>query len=198
MTYKLFLTALLFLAAFSSCKEKSDSIYAGCCGAEPTEDDILVAAPDYDNNGNFLDSIVEAHIYIPNIFVPNIDAISGLNETFKFFSGKGVYMVTEAVYSDENGDVFYQKENFLPDNGNFYDGWDGRKPDGNFHFGKFSYRISITFLDSQVKTYIGEACSFKCGDDGFPASNVPGCFFPSQHNGNGQLDKTLYGSNDCF
>jgi len=57
----------LVLALFA-CKHKEESIYAGCCGAEPTTSSVLVHTQD-SLGGTFNDTIIPAYIFIPNIFM---------------------------------------------------------------------------------------------------------------------------------
>jgi hypothetical protein len=196
MPSKLFFAIFILLAA--SCKEKTQSIYEGCCGVAPTTDVVLVNTPDYDSHGNVIDSIVETHIFIPNIFVPEDTSPESFDEIFQFYFSSGIYEVKSAVYSIDNGDTLFHKHHFLPDLDDISDGWNGAKPDGTIHYGIFNYRIEIAFLDGQTKTYLGKACAFKCHDDGFPSENIPACFFPSQNNGNGELDESRPGSISCF
>lgn len=192
------LASLFAFLAFVSCKDKEKSIYEGCCGTEATQDAILVHADTFDNNGNLVDTEFTAHFFIPNLFVPGTEFPDSWNTTFRFGFGPGIFDIVSAVYTDPNGGVLFQREHFIPDQDDLTDGWDGKKPDGSYHYGVFHYRIEVKFIDGQSKVYESNACSYHCGEDGFPLDNVPYCIFPSQNNGNGQPDQTQPWDSWCF
>jgi len=56
----------------------------------------------------------------------------------------------------------------------------------------------IGFIEGQVKTYTGEACAYNCSTEGFPIENLPNCFLPSQHDGNGGIDPSQPFHTECF
>ena len=163
----------------TSCKEKNKSTYEGCCGTEATVDSFRIAFPTYDQNGNIIDSTSAAQIYIPNVFTPDGD---GINDIFKILK---TYNFT-----------LFQSVNILPNDPGY--SWNGLKPDGTIYQGSFNYEVEVEFIDGQIKTYIGKACAYTCGEEGFPTGNLPDCFFPDQHDGNGGFDPSLPIDELCF
>jgi len=189
----LFVAPLGLMFTLISCKDKNKSIYEGCCGTEATVDSFRIAVPTYDQNGNIIDSTSEAQVYIPNVFTPNND---GINDIFVVFGGPAVKQVISVLFSNENIDQIFHKENFLPNDPG--QSWDGLKPNGTLYQGSFNYEVKVEFIDGQIKTYIGNACVYTCGELGFPTENLPDCFLPAQHDGNGGLDPSLPPLEECF
>lgn len=179
---------LIFVTAFA-CEEKSNSIYENCCGTAPTADVVDLNAPwdtTFDNKGR---------VYIPNIFTPN--TMTGADDFFIIFGGYGVEFIQSAKYTDESGEVLFEHTLFLPND--LGASWDGMKSsDSTFYYGSFNYEVKVEFVDGQKKTYTGKACSFKCGDAGFPNEKLPDCFFPEQNNGNGAPDSSFPQPINCF
>ncbi|MFN0213426.1 MAG: hypothetical protein ACKVT2_04155 [Saprospiraceae bacterium] len=196
MRNTLFFTAALLLLTLASCKEKKNSIYEGCCGTEPILDTTLVTALLNGPNGTLIDSTFTAYVYIPNIIIIDTTGISPDNRWLTLHDGNLVQKILIAVYSGENGEILFTRENFLPNTPSL--GWGGLKPDGTYYQGVFNYKMIVEFIGGQTKTYDGKACAYLCGDDGFPSGNLPGCFFPTQHNGNGGHDPSLAFPSDCF
>jgi len=188
-----FIIPYLLLFTFVSCKEKNKSIYEGCCGTEATVDSFRIAFPTYDQNGNIIDSTSAAQIYIPNVFTPDGD---GINDIFIVFGGPAVKQIVSVLCSNENIDQLFQSVNILPNDPGH--SWDGLKPDGTIYQGSFNYEVEVEFIDGQIKTYIGKACAYTCGEEGFPTENLPDCFFPDQHDGNGGFDPSLPIDELCF
>ncbi len=182
---------------FTSCKEKNKSIYENCCGTEATVDSFRFVDPLYDSNGNLIDSTRSGYIFIPNVFVPDNSSIFSQNTEFVIGVGVGTASVISLIFTDVNTDTLFQKENFSPFDPE-EESWNGEKANGDLYFGLFNYRIEIELIDGQIKTYIGKACSLNCGDKTFPSNNIPNCFFPSQHDGNGGSDPSLPSSQECF
>jgi len=197
ISFPFFLFILGFLELVA-CKDKTKSIYEGCCGTEPTTDAFLVHADTFDNQGNLIDTAFKANVLIPNLFVPGTDYPNSWNTTFRIGFGPGIFQVASAVYSSPDGEILFKREFFLPDQDDLTDGWDGKKSDGSYFYGVFNYRVVIEFIDGQTKVYSSNACSYKCGENGFPVENVPFCLFPSQNNGNGLPDQTQPGDSWCF
>jgi len=107
-----------------------------------------------------------------------------------------VARVVSAKYFSESGETLFEHHNFQ-----VYDSspaWRGKKVNGDFFYGLFDYEVEIEFLNGEIKTYTGRACSYKCGADGFPTGNLPNCFFPSQNNGYGAPDPSRPIPNECF
>ncbi len=191
-----YLNVLLLLVFQFACKEKPSNNYENCCGTLPTTEAFLIKQDTFDGAGNLIDSVYTAHLYVPNIFIP--DNNNGINTAFEVIIGPGVERIISLVLSDENGNVLFQEEDFLPDANNFAAGWNGKKSDGSYYYGSFNYEMKVRFLDGQTKTYINKACSVHCGDSDFPTNRLPDCFFPSQNNGNGEPDQHYPASIDCF
>lgn len=196
--------ALLLYAFFTSiimlafCREKNKSIYDGCCETEATVDSFLIPRDSFNHSGNLIDSVVEANVFIPNIFVPDTTHAANFDMTFRIGLGPGAIGIISSIYRNEYSEVLFKKENYLPNPDNQFDGWDGMKPDGSIHYGPFEYQVTVEFVDGQYKTYIGKACAVKCDDDGFPSENIPKCLFPSQNNGIGLPDPNLPASYFCL
>jgi len=195
----IFFAISLTLLLLTACKDKEKSIYADACGVEPTTDSVLL---DSTSAGYPFDSssVHEPYstVFIPNIFVPDPNNVRYINHRFNIWVGLGFWEVLSMKCLDEDGNVLYQKENYFPDAANFDEGWSGEKPDGTYYYGIFHYECAVKFLDGQTRTYHGTACSYECGDDGFPTERLPDCFFPSNNNGNGGLDPNLPKETSCF
>lgn len=188
-----FFFPLLFLCA---CKNNETSIYEGCCGAEPTTFDLLVHIQDTIGSlGLPSDTMIMAHVFIPNIFTPGKD--SGYNAPYFFaLGGIGLAEIRSMIITDNNAQVLFSKD-LLPLNSPEF-GWDGHKPDGTFYYGSFNYEIKIRYVDEQIKTFTGRACSYQCGDPGFPNEDLPDCFFPYNNNGKGQGEHNYPYDPSCF
>lgn len=188
------IAGLMILVAIIACENKNSSMYENCCGTAPVADSVLIDTTVF--SSPFVDSIPEyGTIYIPNIFIPDTFGFSQ-NSIFMVFGGLGAAIVLSEVFSDENGEVLFSRDSFYV-NDVFY-GWNGVKPDGSIHYGPFNYEVKIQYIDAQIKTYTGKACSFKCDDSGFPNEKLPDCFFPDQNNGNGAPDPSLPQPINCF
>lgn len=177
-------------AWIESCEKKSSSVYENCCGTAPTADVVDLAGP---LDTSFSDG--KGRVYIPNIFVPT--AQPGDGERFIVFGGTGVKAILSANYTGENGELLYERTFMQPNDAGA--SWDGKiKGDTVYYFGSFTYVVTVEFVDGQVKTYTGQACSFNCGDNGFPVENLPECLFPFQNDGYGSPDPSLPQPIDCF
>lgn len=192
MKNTLFFTTSLLLLTLASCKDKNKSVYENCCGTEATVDSFRIAVPTLDQNGNIIDSTSAAQVYIPNIF---INDNSGDNNLLMVFGGPSIERVTEFKITNEDGDLLFQQFDFLPNDPGF--AWEGLKPNGTPYQGLCTYLAIVKFIDGQTRFYQGKACVYNCTDQGFPNENLPGCFFPSQHDGNGGRDPSLP-YNACF
>lgn len=135
------------------------------------------------------DTTVKTLVYIPNIFVIDTTGF------FDYYEGGwtlanwySVTRILSAVYSSEDGEILFERENFQPNVSQ--DNWDGLKQDGTYYQGVFNYRIAVAFrgVGNQTKTYTGKTCVYLCGSDAFPNENLPNCFFPYQHDGYGGFD----------
>ncbi|MBC7778237.1 MAG: hypothetical protein H7246_22580 [Phycisphaerae bacterium] len=184
-------SALLFLV---SCKDKNKTVYEGCCGEDPITDSFFITTKLYDAHGNLVDSTIKANVYIPNIITNDSD---GINDIFLVFGGaNAISRVISMNCSSENGAPLFHSENFQPNDPGH--SWNGLNTDGTIYQGRFNYEVKIEFVDGQVKTYTGEACAYRCNEEGFPTDHLPNCFFPYQHDGNGGLDLSLPAQTDCF
>lgn len=188
------LLTFTFLLSLFACKHKEESIYAGCCGAEPTTSSVLVHTQD-SLSGPFHDTIVLAHIFIPNIFMPS-DDINALDNYFMVFGGEGVAEIESMHVTGENGESFFSVFSFYPNDPGA--GWNGRKSDGTYYYGPINYEVKVKYIDGQSKTFTGKSCAFKCGDTDFPQDRLPDCYFSTQNNGNGQGDHGLPYNQSCF
>lgn len=187
-----FISAVLWLL-LAACGDQNKSVYEACCGAEPTVDSFRINFPTFDSNGNIIDPTSAAKVYIPNIFTTDNSGVSNL---FMVFGGLTVVQVLYIRCSDEQGNQLFFDEKFQPNDSGH--AWDGLKADGSIYQGSFNYEVKYEFVDGQTRTYTGKACAYDCSHEGFPTDQVPGCFFPAQHDGFGGLDKSLQGYDRCF
>ena len=189
-------TLFVFQFAF---KDKSVSIYEGCCGTAATIDSFrLDTTSVHFPFDTFSVHVYYSTVYIPNIFVPDPMNIRGTYSSFSILVGYGFQRVLSMKCMDEGGDILFQKEDYFPNGDDLNEGWSGEKPDGSFHYGAFKYEVQVRFLDDQIKTYTGTACSYECGANDFPKVRLPDCFFPTQNNGNGGFDPNQPFEKQCF
>ncbi|MFN0213425.1 MAG: hypothetical protein ACKVT2_04150 [Saprospiraceae bacterium] len=188
MRITLLFAAYLLLITLVSCKDKNKSIYEGCCGTKATVDTSHITLSLYGPNNTMFDTTVKALVYIPNIFVIDTTGVFVYDGGWTLANWYSVNRILSAVYSSEDGEILFVRENFKPNYDQ--DNWDGLKQDGTYYQGVFNYRIVVAFegVGDQTKTYIGKACVYLCGSDGFPNENRPNCFFPYQHDGYGGFD----------
>jgi gliding motility-associated-like protein len=86
----------------------------------------------------------ESHIYIPNAFTPNGDA---LNNTFTI-RGSGVKQVTSFAIFNRWGELVFEKKNFLP--GDAGAAWNGKFRGMNVPAGSYVYLASFQCASGQV------------------------------------------------
>lgn len=194
MRNPLLLVAFLLQLALFSCKDPQKNIYEGCCGTEPVTDSIPITITLWDPiKGMLVDSQVVARMYIPNILIPDS---SGADNSYFITCGTYVDRIVSAKYFDSSGDLLFERGEYQICDAN--NSWHGEKAGGGYYYGTFNYQIVVRFENGETKTYSRKACSYKCGDDGFPKEKLPECAFPTQHDGNGGFDPSLYFSEQCF
>jgi hypothetical protein len=96
-----------------------------------------------------------------NIFIPNIFKLSSSDNTntkFDIVAGFGVEMVEELIILDRWGNKVYQKKNYLPEEG---DGWDGTHNGTALNAGVFVYAARVKFIDGEIKFYKGDITLLK-------------------------------------
>jgi gliding motility-associated-like protein len=86
----------------------------------------------------------ESHIYIPNAFTPNGDA---LNNTFTI-RGSGVKLVSSFAIFNRWGELVFEKKNFLP--GDAGASWNGKFRGMNVPAGSYVYLASFQCASGQV------------------------------------------------
>ncbi|HJW17255.1 MAG TPA: PKD domain-containing protein [Flavisolibacter sp.] len=86
----------------------------------------------------------ESHIYIPNAFTPNGDA---LNNTFTI-RGSGVKQVTSFAIFNRWGELVFEKKNFMP--GDAGSAWNGKFRGLNVPAGSYVYLASFQCASGQV------------------------------------------------
>ena len=191
-----YLIVLLWSVIQIACDKKatSTSIYENCCGTAPTADSVLLDTTGWSQvpPGTLPEY---GRIYIPNIFIADSTS-NNMSSGFMVLGGTGVNYLQSVVYSSENGEVFFSRETFLP-NYPVY-AWNGLKPDNTFHYGLFKYEVKVQFIDGQIRTYVGQACSVQCADNDLPNERLPACFFPEQNNGGGEPDQSQPYPKPCF
>lgn len=94
------------------------------------------------------------NVYIPNIFKPGNPA--GINDHFNVFVGLGVTNVNYMRVYDRWGGLVYGRDDFMPDNSNFGDGWDGRYRGDFVNPSVYVYIIEVDFLDGRTLLYRGD------------------------------------------
>ena len=178
---------VLLLLPFFACKDKK---YCACC-----ENPGLSARITLNYGPAHPDSLAtEALIYVPNILVYDD---SGINDLFMVFSNFAVVEIVSFEGKDSKGNRLFLFQHFYPSDTRY--GWNGLTSGGTRYEGSFDYTLVAKLYNGQVKTLEGSACAFPCGDKGFPKSQVDGCQFNSQNNGNGEFDPTQPGgAPGCF
>jgi gliding motility-associated-like protein len=86
----------------------------------------------------------ESHIYIPNAFTPNGDA---LNNTF-IIRGSGVKLVTSFAIFNRWGELVFEKKNFMP--GDAGSAWNGKFRGINVPSGSYVYLASFQCASGHV------------------------------------------------
>ena len=86
----------------------------------------------------------ESHIYIPNAFTPNGDA---LNNTFTI-RGSGVKQVTSFAIYNRWGELVFEKKNFMP--GDAGSAWNGKFRGINVPAGSYVYLASFQCASGQL------------------------------------------------
>lgn len=94
------------------------------------------------------------NVYIPNVFKPGNPA--GINDHFNVFTGLGVTNVNYMRVYDRWGGLIFERDDFMPDNSNFGDGWDGKYRGDYVNPGVYMYIIEVDFLDGRTLLYRGD------------------------------------------
>jgi hypothetical protein len=96
-----------------------------------------------------------------NVFVPNIFKLTSsdnVNEKFDLVVGFGVEIVEEILILDRWGNKVYQNKNYIPAEG---DGWDGTNNGVTLMPGVFVYAARVRFIDGEIKVYKGDITLLK-------------------------------------
>lgn len=91
------------------------------------------------------------HVFIPNAFSPNGDAV---NDRFTLFADDQVAMVLSMTVFDRWGGEVFQARNFAPGAPN--SGWDGKVNGRRLPPGVYVYLFEIQFTDGSVEWFKGE------------------------------------------
>lgn len=94
------------------------------------------------------------NVYIPNVFIPSNDA--GTNYAFNPYVGNGVKDINYFQVYDRWGTLMYERTNFIPNNDNFGEGWDGKYKGDYVNPGVFIYVVEVDFLDGRTLLYRGD------------------------------------------
>lgn len=184
----LFLPLLPFLLA-ASCKDddnpkvEEEPTYEGCCGISPV---------------TF--TVGEGKVYVPNAFTFNSD---GINDVFFAFCNDHVSKVEDVSITDASGESLYSIGAFdLSGTLNLFEsgGWEGFVANATTrHKGPFNYKMKVTDDTGQSTTVQGTACGIICDSAAVYFKDNPGCFYPSQLDGEGGYDPSLpHYDDDCF
>ncbi|MBP6825444.1 MAG: gliding motility-associated C-terminal domain-containing protein [Saprospiraceae bacterium] len=94
------------------------------------------------------------NVYVPNVFFPGNP--KGINDHFNPQIGRGVEHVNYMRVYDRWGTLMYERNDFLPNNDNLAEGWDGKSRGDYVNPGVFVYVIEVVFLDGRVLLYRGD------------------------------------------
>jgi gliding motility-associated-like protein len=96
-------------------------------------------------------------VYIPNIFSPNGPFE---NQFFYVFSKKNqVRMVKTLQVHDRSGSMFYQANDFPPNDPSY--GWDGRYKGRELNPGVYIYFAEVEFIDGEIIIYKGDVTLYR-------------------------------------
>ncbi|HND87965.1 MAG TPA: gliding motility-associated C-terminal domain-containing protein, partial [Saprospiraceae bacterium] len=94
------------------------------------------------------------NVYMPNVFKAGNPA--GTNNAFSPWVGPGVRDVNFFQVYDRWGELLYERTNFIPDNDNLEEGWDGRYKGDFVNPGVYIYVLEVDFLDGRTLLYRGD------------------------------------------
>lgn len=95
-----------------------------------------------------------ADVYIPNVFLPNLD---GINDFWKIYIGVGILGIDELMVFDRWGSSVYQLEApLMPGDWNAWQGWDGKIRGKNADPGVYVYYAKIKLTNGSTKLYKGD------------------------------------------
>lgn len=94
------------------------------------------------------------NMYVPNAFIPGNP--TGLNDYFAPKTGRSVEKINYFQVFNRWGELLYEKKDFLPENDNFSDGWDGMYRGKFVDPGVYIYIAEVRFLDGRVLLYRGD------------------------------------------
>lgn len=158
--------------------DEPETLYGDCCGTDSVEFHV----------GN-------ARIYVPNVFTVNGDGINDL--FFPFFNDK---VAKAELFQISNSKLVVMHLAKSVDLQNpAAQGWDGKDPDGKIYAGQFRYALYVTDDTGFTQAIHGTACSIVCDTSAHIFKTKEGCYFSTQHDGNGGLDPSLPSfEGDCF
>jgi hypothetical protein len=91
-------------------------------------------------------------IYVPNIFNPESD----LNFALGVFVGIDVAKVNKFAIFDRWGDQVFFLDEYLPENGNTSQSWDGRARGDKAQTGVYVWYCEVEFIDGETKLFKGD------------------------------------------
>jgi CHU_C Type IX secretion signal domain/SprB repeat len=94
------------------------------------------------------------NLYIPNVFIPGNQ--TGLNDHFSPKSGRSVETINFFQVFNRWGELMYEQKNFLPNNDDFGEGWDGTYRGRFVDPGVYTYVAQVKFLDGRLLLYQGD------------------------------------------
>lgn len=135
-----------------------------------------------------------ASIFMPNAFSPNND---GINDVFFAYTGDGIKGIISFKIHNEDGGLVFETSNIILGNvNNYFNGWDGKHPDGNIQNGIYNYTVSFATTYGEVAEFEGTVCC--------RASLTLSCVqhekyiaWGTQHDGNGGFASALPAFEEC-
>jgi gliding motility-associated-like protein len=89
---------------------------------------------------------------VPNIFNPESD----LNFALGVFVGIDVAKVNKFAIFDRWGDQVFFLDEYLPENGNTSQSWDGRARGDKAQTGVYVWYCEVEFIDGETKLFKGD------------------------------------------
>jgi gliding motility-associated-like protein len=114
-------------------------------------DSVLMSTTYLSLSDTCFETPIPKHVFIPNIFSPNLD---GINDIFMIFSNPGgVSRIPLLRIFDRWGGLVFERYNFLPNDPQM--GWDGTERGKMLQPGVFVWMIEIEYYDGKNESRSG-------------------------------------------